>query len=207
MNQNYENKIRALGFAKICGIDEVGRGAWAGPLVAAGVVFDPSVEIEGLNDSKQVKPEKRNALAQIIKAKAIAWTIQEIDVATIDLIGVGKANELVIQKIVAELQPDYALIDKAWAYVDVPHELIIKGDSKVFSIAAASIIAKVYRDDIMERLEEEYPGYNFKGNKGYGTKDHQEGLGKLGHCGVHRTSYKPILQAKLSGVDRLTKKC
>jgi len=197
MNQSYENKLRALGFAKIIGMDEVGRGAWAGPLVAAGVLFDENVKIDGLNNSKKISEKNRVTLAAEIKEKALAYSIVEIDVETIDKIGIGGANELVFQKIIAELMPDYALIDKAWAKIELPHEFIIKGDSKVFSIAAASIIAKVYRDELMVELENEYPGYNFAGNKGYGTKDHQEGLTKLGHCKLHRTSYKPILQLKI----------
>lgn len=198
LTQKYEERIHAAGFARVCGIDEVGRGAWAGPLVAAGVIFAPGTKIAGINDSKKLTAENRKELSAEIKAKALVFCIQEIDNTQIDQIGVGKSNELLIRNIITELKPDYALIDKAWIKdLETPHDLIVKGDSKVFSIGAASIIAKVYRDGLMINLDKQYPGYGFADHKGYGTKEHQQALQKLGNCPIHRLSYHPIMQPKL----------
>ena len=198
LGQNYENRLREAGFNIICGIDEVGRGAWAGPLVAAGVIFEPDVRIKGLNDSKKLTPAQRTEISLEIKDKALRYTIQEISNIEIDQIGVGQANQKIIFSIINELNPDFALIDKAWInQLKTPHELIIKGDSKVFSIAAASVIAKVYRDEIMVKLHEQYPEYCFNENKGYGTSAHQEALSQFSFCPCHRQSYQPISQMKM----------
>jgi len=198
LSRNYEIKLSELGFARIVGIDEAGRGAWAGPIVAAGVIFDPSVKIKGLNDSKKLTSDNRNELAPEIREKSIAHVVLEISNQDIDEKGIGWANAELIRRIITQLNPDYALIDKAWVDgISIPHELIIKGDAKVFSIAAASVLAKTYRDQIMDDLDKQFPGYNFSHNKGYGTKDHQEALVKLNHCSIHRMSYQPILQPKL----------
>lgn len=196
--RKFENTLRENGFCRIIGIDEVGRGAWAGPIVAAGVLFDAKTVIKGVHDSKKLTAKNREELSLEIRDKALCFSIQEIDNIEIDNIGIGTANTLVIKRVIEELKPDYALIDKAWVdHLDVPHELIIKGDSKVFTIAAASIIAKVYRDALMDAFHEQYPHYAFNENKGYGTKDHQDGLDKHSYCPIHRKSYQPILQSKL----------
>lgn len=198
LTQQYEERVRAAGFSVVAGVDEVGRGAWAGPIVAAGVIFEPGVKIKGLNDSKKLTPIQRIDLAEEIKLKAVKFSIQLLDIDVIDTIGVGKANEECIKRVVAELNPQYALIDKAWVYnLATPHDLIVKGDSKVFSIGAASIIAKVYRDQIMTELDLKYPGYGFADHKGYGTKEHQNALEKLGVCAIHRKSFQPIMQSRL----------
>lgn len=203
-NPNFKKEISLwkAGYKYIVGIDEVGRGAWAGPIVAAGVIFEKRVVIEGLKDSKQMTENKRTHLADIIKQKAAAWTIQEIDNTVIDDIGVGRANALVIDKVLQQLKPcpDYALIDKAHilAYsMKIPWETIIKGDSLIKSIAAASILAKAYRDDLMLKLAKKYPKYSFEKHKGYGTKLHQHALENHNMCPIHRKSYKPISQMKL----------
>jgi len=190
------------GYRFIAGIDEVGRGAWAGPIVAAGVIFSSRKVIKGLKDSKKVSGPKRKKLAKIIKSKALAWTVQVIDNKIIDEIGVGKANALVIDKVINNLKPrpEYLLIDKASLIkykIRIPWETIIKGDSLIFSIAAASILAKVHRDKMMLKLAKKYPQYGFGEHKGYGTELHQKMLKIYDICKIHRRSYKPISQPKL----------
>lgn len=201
-NWKREYNLWHNGYQYIAGIDEVGRGAWAGPIVAAGVIFDKRRIIKGLKDSKQLTPKKREKLALIIKEKALAWSVQVIKNQIIDEIGVGKANALVIDNVINTLEPrpDYALIDKASIIkykIKIPWETIIKGDNKIVSIAAASILAKVVRDQIMLKLALKYPNYSFDIHKGYGTKLHQERLNKYDICEIHRKSYKPISQRKL----------
>lgn len=196
-----EKELWAKGYDLVAGIDEVGRGAWAGPIVAAGVIFEKRLMIKGLNDSKKLLAPKREELAEIIKAKALAWTVQLVENGIIDEIGVGQANALVIDKVINALapKPHYLLIDKASVIkykIRIPWETIIKGDSKIFSIAAASIIAKVARDEMMLKLAEKYPNYGFEEHKGYGTELHQKMIARYDICVIHRKSYKPIHQLK-----------
>jgi len=198
LTQQYENRVREAGFALVCGVDEVGRGCWAGPIVAAGVIFEPDVKISGLHDSKKLTAKKREELVEEIKQKATAWSIQVLTTQQVDEKGVGFANAQVMRNVIEELKPDFALIDFAHVPdLTVPHEFITKGDGKVFSIGAASIIAKVYRDQLMVEFDEKYPGYGFANHKGYGTQEHREALEKLGICEIHRKSFKPISQLKL----------
>lgn len=197
-----ESGLWQRGYQHVAGIDEVGRGAWAGPIVAAGVIFENQKQIKGLKDSKKIPAKKRELLVEEIKASALAWTVEVIDNTIIDEIGVGKANALVIDKVINGLtiRPQYLLIDKASVAkykIMIPWETIIKGDAKVFSIAAASILAKVARDKMMLKLAQKYPGYGFDLHKGYGTKLHQEMLAKHNICQIHRKSYKPISQRQL----------
>lgn len=197
-----EKELWAKGYDLVAGIDEVGRGAWAGPIVAAGVIFEKKLMIKGLNDSKKLLAPKREVLAEIIKTKALAWTVQIIEHDVIDDIGVGKANALVIDKVINALnpKPHYLLIDKASVTkykIRIPWETIIKGDSKIFSIAAASIIAKVTRDEMMLKLAKKYPKYGFEKHKGYGTELHQNMLKLHNICPIHRKSYRPISQPSL----------
>jgi len=197
--QTYEESVRAQGFVRVCGVDEVGRGAWAGPLVAAGVIFEKRVEIPGLTDSKKLSPQKRAQLSEIIMREAVSTAVVEISAQEIDTIGIGAANVLAVRRVCEQLQPDFALIDFVHLGdgLVIPHECIIRGDSKVFSIAAASVLAKVYRDTLMEAYGQQYPGYGFEVHKGYGTSLHQEALTRLSVCPIHRTSYQPVSQAKL----------
>lgn len=197
-----EHELWKNGYDLVAGIDEVGRGAWAGPIVAAGVIFAKDLKIKGLNDSKKVFAHKREELAEIIKSKALAWTIQVVEQDVIDEIGVGKANALVIDKVINALdpKPHYLLIDKASLIkykIMIPWETIIKGDSQIFSIAAASIIAKVARDEMMLKLAKIYPNYGFEKHKGYGTELHQKMLKEHDLCPIHRKSYHPISQPSL----------
>jgi ribonuclease HII len=204
MNPTWEMEkgLWQRGYQFIAGIDEVGRGAWAGPIVAAGVIFAKPFKLEGVRDSKKISAKKRIELVDIIKDKALAWTVGVVDNLEIDQIGVGKANALVIDKVINSLEtrPQYLLIDKASVIkykIKIPWETIVKGDNKVFSIAAASILAKVFRDDLMVELGEKYPNYGFAEHKGYGTKLHREMLDKHDICEIHRKSYKPISQRQL----------
>jgi ribonuclease HII len=197
-----EKELWTKGYDLVAGSDEVGRGAWAGPIVAAGVIFEKGLKIKGLNDSKKVLSAKREELSEIIKAKALAWTIQIVEHGVIDEIGVGKANALVIDKVINALdpKPNYLLIDKASVTkykIRIPWETIIKGDSKICSIAAASIIAKVARDKMMLKLAKKYPNYGFEKHKGYGTELHQKMLKLHDICPIHRKSYRPISQPSL----------
>jgi len=201
-NFKKELELWGKGYQYIAGIDEVGRGAWAGPIVAAGVIFEKRIKIKGLNDSKKISAPKRIKMAEIIKQKALAWTVEIIDNQIIDEIGVGKANALVIDQVINSLKPrpHYLLIDKASVTkykIRIPWETIIKGDNKIFSIAAASILAKVARDEIMLKLAKKYPKYGFEIHKGYGTALHQKMINKNNICSLHRKSYKPIHQLKL----------
>ncbi len=198
LTQKYELQARKGGFVRICGVDEVGRGAWAGPIVAAGVIFDEGVKIKGLHDSKKLTPLDRDRLYDKINEKAQRVSVQLLDNSVIDSIGVGEANAQVIRMVIDELQPEFALIDKATVPgIAVPHEFIIKGDGKVFSIAAASVIAKVTRDRMMAAYDEEFPGYGFTEHKGYGTSLHQAALEQFGASPIHRVSFQPISQRKL----------
>lgn len=198
----YERALWKKGISYVAGIDEVGRGAWAGPLVAAGVIFSKAVRITGITDSKLLTKQSRERLAHEIKEKAAAWSIVEISPKEIDMFGVGEANARAISQVIIELNPapehlliDYAFL-KAQAF-SVPFETIIKGDQKIFSISAASIIAKVERDAIMCRYAKDYPEYGFDSHVGYGTNEHQNALKNYGITPIHRRSYKPVSQQSL----------
>lgn len=182
------------GYKYIVGIDEVGRGSWAGPLVAAGVILPPGFKIpDGLADSKLVKHQKRNKLSQIIKKSAIGYYIAEISVHQIDKIGVGAATFVAFRKIIKNISPsaDFCLIDAFHIkYLKRKKQMAVaNGDKISASIAAASIIAKVYRDNLMRRLHFKFPQYGFGKHKGYGTKIHQEAIREFGLSKIHRRSY------------------
>jgi len=195
---NEERFLWQQGFSAIAGIDEVGRGAFAGPVVIAAVIFpkqcvfsDP--ELHDIHDSKLLTPHKRQRLAEKIKREALSFSTSEIPVSYINRFGVGKAAQLGFYKVATTLsiKPDFFLIDAFWITrlkksVQKP---IIHGDSLSISIAAASIIAKVYRDEIMQKIHLTLSDYGFDQNKGYGTKIHQEQLRKLGASQHHRTSF------------------
>jgi len=183
----------------VCGIDEAGRGPWAGPVTAAAVIFDPSTLspdlAQSLNDSKKLSAKKREALIDQIKEQSI-WAVGQASVEEIDELNILQATFLAMRRAVAglETKPDYALIDgnKLPPNLGVPGHPVIKGDGLSCSIAAASIIAKVTRDHEMAKLAKQYPGYGWEKNAGYGVKLHQEGLASLGVTPHHRKSFKPI---------------
>jgi ribonuclease HII len=189
----YEDSHWRKGLTHIVGVDEVGRGAFAGPVVSAAVVLSPDFPLDiGVHDSKLLKREKREYLAEIIKKKALAYTIQEIPVEVINAIGVGKAAQQSFAQCISALVTwDHILMDAF--YIDTIEKTkqtpIIKGDQKSLSIAAASIIAKVYRDDVMRKLAEEFPIYGFDTHVGYGTAKHRDAIRQFGLSPHHRTSF------------------
>jgi ribonuclease HII len=179
----------------IAGVDEVGRGPLAGDVVTAAVILDPSNPVEGLRDSKKLSESRREELAIIIREKAIAWSIARASVAEIDELNILQASLLAMKRAVEALtpQPGYVLVDgnrlPQWSY---PSEPVVKGDDRVPAIAAASILAKVQRDNELVALEQKYPGYGFAVHKGYPTAAHLHALQSLGVTPVHRRSYAPV---------------
>jgi ribonuclease HII len=191
----------------VIGIDEVGRGAFAGPIVAAGVVFAQDVDVKLLNDvndSKLIKPLLRKKLSEVIKENSLYWTVQQVDINYINKYGIGKANSAVFRKVIKDLFLQFESSKKYHILIDGFHRKylpgglnhqkgIVKGDTKSYSIAAASILAKVYRDDLMKKQHKTYPAYGFTRNKGYGTKEHQNAILSNGLCDLHRTSFVDFL--------------
>jgi ribonuclease HII len=192
-----ERAARKLGFLRIAGCDEVGRGPMFGPVVAAAVILAPKCRIEGLDDSKKLSEKKRNELDLQIRAQAVAWAIAAIDVETIDRINIRNASLLAMRTAVSQLAltPDYLLIDGCdnidWP---CPQEAVIHGDATSFSIAAASILAKVYRDRLIVELDSQYPGYGLASHKGYCSAFHREALARLGPTPLHRKNWSPVAQ-------------
>ena len=183
------------GVELLAGVDEVGRGPLAGPVVAAAVILDPQRPIEGLRDSKVLSPARRARLAEEIQAKALAWAIGEADVSEIDRINILQATLAAMTRAVSALDPaaEYALVDgNRCPPLACPAEAIVGGDDLVPVISAASILAKEYRDAAMVRWEAEFPGYGFAAHKGYGTAQHLAALEQLGPCPLHRRSFAPI---------------
>lgn len=181
----------------VAGVDEVGRGPLAGPVVAAAVILDPQNPIDGLMDSKKLTEARREALSKVIKQCALAWSLGRAEVEEIDRINILQASLLAMQRAVAGLavRPDKALVDgNKLPKLDCPAEAIVKGDSKIPAISAASIIAKVARDTEMLELDAKYPGYGLAKHKGYPTKLHIQALSELGVSPIHRLSYRPVRQ-------------
>lgn len=187
-----EQSFFERGIKVICGVDEAGRGPLAGPVCAAAVILPPNAEIPGLNDSKKLSDKKRRELYPIIKEQAIAYGIAFADHREIDEINILQATFLAMERAINQLsvKPELALIDGNRAKdFGVPLETVVHGDSLSASIAAASVLAKVTRDDYMLKMAEEYPGYDFEIHKGYGTKAHYEALTRLGPCPIHRMTF------------------
>lgn len=189
----FENTLREKGFAAVCGIDEAGCGPLAGPVYAAAVILNPDDPIEGLNDSKKLTEKKREALYPQIKERALAWAIASATAQEIDEINILQARLLAMRRAVEMLsiKPDQALVDgnRDPDIPDVPSLLIVGGDGKSASIAAASILAKVTRDHAMQELDKQYPQYLFAKHKGYPTKLHVEKLLEHGACPEHRQTF------------------
>ena len=191
--RNIENNWHKKGKKLVCGIDEAGRGPLAGPVVVAAVIMPEDSFIEGVNDSKKVSEKKREKLYDEITENAIAWSVGIIDQNEIDEINILNATKKGLTTALTELKekPDIILVD-ALTKIDtlgIPYESIIKGDAKSYSIAAASIIAKVTRDRIMRQWDEIYPQYGFINHKGYGTKAHIDAIKQYGLCPLHRKSF------------------
>ena len=199
----YENKYWNLGCENIAGIDEAGRGPLAGPVIATSVIFSKYTNIEGIKDSKKLSEKKRNALYEIIYKNSKSIGIGEVDVKIIDKINILQATFLAMRQSIGNLKikPDKILVDGNRA--DIKHydqENIIKGDSKSISIASASIISKVYRDNLMKQYDKIFPEYGFINHNGYGTRLHLEKLKKFGPSIIHRKSFKPIKSLKVSKI-------
>ena len=192
----YEEKHYLEGYTAVCGCDEAGRGPLCGPVVAAAVILPCGLEIEGLNDSKKLSEKKREALFEIIKEKAVAYAIAEASPAEIDEINILNASMLAMKRAVETLsvKADFALIDGNCSKgFDIPTETVVKGDAKSYSIAAASILAKVTRDRQCIELDKEYPMYGIAKHKGYPTKDHMDAVRKYGPAPIYRMSFLKFL--------------
>lgn len=194
MNETEEIDYQSLADC-LAGVDEVGRGPLAGPVVAAAVILDPNQPIQGLRDSKKLTERRREILAEEIRSKALAWSLGRAEVHEIDDINILQASLLAMQRAVAglSLAPELVLVDgNRCPALDYPSRAIVKGDSLVPAISAASIIAKVSRDREMVELDVEYPGYGLARHKGYPSKAHLEALCALGVTPIHRRSYAPV---------------
>jgi ribonuclease HII len=190
----FERQLRQEGFTLIAGVDEVGRGPLAGPVVAAAVILPPSSFLPGLNDSKKLSEKKRNELFEMIKQQAISIGIGVISAEEIDQINIYQAAKKAMIHAVQQLSPfpEFLLIDAMEVDAPIPQQSLIKGDEKSLSIAAASVVAKVTRDRMMREWGKQYPAYGFEKNMGYGTKEHLEALKQLGPCPIHRKTFSPV---------------
>lgn len=200
-SSRYERAAWSKGYVRVAGLDEAGRGCLFGPVCAAAVILDPERPIRGLNDSKQLEPERRSVLAERIRERALAWTVEFVDSQTIDRINILQASRLAMKLALERLspQPDYLLVDYVRVDSRIEQLPLVHGDARSFSIAAASILAKVTRDQSLAELDREFPGYGLASNKGYGTPDHLRALSERGPTPLHRFSYAPVRAA--AGLD------
>jgi ribonuclease HII len=192
----YERAARASGAKIVAGVDEVGRGALFGPVVAAAVILPEGCRIPGLRDSKQLIAEERERLARIVERKALAIAVEEVDAETIDRVNIYQATRMAMTAAVCRLalQPDHLLIDAMRLDFACSQTSIIYGDSLSISIAAASVVAKVYRDSRMCQLDREYPQYGLASHKGYSTPEHKQALAAHGPSPLHRRSFRPVAE-------------
>jgi ribonuclease HII len=195
----FELPLWAQGIRLIAGVDEAGRGAWAGPVAAAAVILPPDEflleRLHGVRDSKQMTVRQRGRWSGEIRAAALAWGVGYADSDEVDALGIVPATRLAMQRALAACDRpiEHLLVDAVrLPGVNLPQQAVIKGDARSLSIAAASVLAKTERDARMVELEKQFPGYGFSHNKGYGTVSHQMGLNSLGPCRVHRFSYAPV---------------
>ena len=194
----FEQPLWDQGITLVGGVDEVGMAPLAGPVIAAAVILKPGTRIVGVNDSKQLTPEERDALEPEIRANCIAVGLGRAEVEEIDTINIYHAGLLALKRAVLALSPapQHLLVDaRKLDGIPCPQQGIIKGDAKSITIGAASIVAKVHRDRLMAQLDAQHPGYNLAANKGYPTPDHLEALKKLGACPLHRRSFTPVAKA------------
>ncbi len=187
----YEKELIGRGFKIIAGVDEVGRGPLAGPVVTAAVIMPLDDLIEGVDDSKKLSEKKREYLAELIKNKALAYSIARIESDEIDEINILEAVKKCMYNAVKSLaiMPDITLVDGVELHLPVTAEYVVKGDAASYSIGCASIIAKVFRDNLMKEYAKEYPEYGFEKHKGYGTKKHIETIKEIGPCKLHRKTF------------------
>jgi ribonuclease HII len=198
-----EREVRARGFRLVAGVDEVGRGALFGPVFAAAVILAPERPVRGLNDSKQLEPERRDVLAVRIRERALAWSVAAVDAATIDRINIYHASRLAMKLAVEKLAPaaDFLLIDALYLDVPVAQRALIHGDARCHAIAAASILAKVERDACMREWDAVFPGYGLANHKGYATPEHSVALEAQGPSPLHRLSFAPVRSRSLLRMD------
>ena len=188
-------RLEAACPAPACGIDEAGRGPWAGPVCAAAVILDPDDVMAGLDDSKRLSERRREALEPLIKARAMAWGVGFASAQEVVALNIVKATGLAMRRAVDALilAPAFALVDGNYAFdLPCPIKTVVKGDSISASIAAASILAKTARDRLMVEMDAAYPGYGFARHKGYGTAIHARALQALGPCAIHRMGWGPV---------------
>lgn len=190
-----ENICWDMGISSVIGLDEVGRGSFAGPITAGGVIFKPNFKhelLQEIRDSKKLSPKKRQILSEFVKENS-TWTIQSVDVEFINEYGIGEANKEVFKKVIEKLtigNRNYFILADGFDLRIPNQKAIINGDNISISIASASIIAKVHRDSLMTEYATTHPEYDFEKNKGYGTLDHRNSIKKYGLCKIHRTSFK-----------------
>jgi len=201
-SSRYERAARSAGYRTIAGLDEAGRGALFGPVFAAAVVLDPTRQIRGLDDSKELEPGRREVLAERIRERSLAWAVGAADAFEIDRVNILEASRLAMQRALAGLAVvcDYLLLDAIRIASPLPQKPLIHGDALCFSIAAASILAKTARDRALTQWDEVFPEYRLASNKGYGTRDHLEALDRLGPTTLHRFSFEPVRNASRHAV-------
>jgi len=189
-----EQEFRSRGYTLIAGADEVGRGSLFGAVVAGAVILSPDSPVRGLNDSKQIEPERREILAERIRERAVAWAVAAVDAATIDRINIYEASRLAMKNAVLQLRPtaDFVLVDAVALDVPIPQQPLIQGDERCHAIAAASILAKVYRDNMMREWDRFYPEYGLANHKGYHAPEHIDAIRRLGPTPMHRFSFEPV---------------
>jgi len=199
-----ERELRARGFQTVAGVDEVGRGALFGPVVAAAVILSPDRPIRGLNDSKQLEPERREVLAARIRERAVSWAVAAVDAAMIDWINIYYASRMAMEIAISRLNPapDFILTDAMPLTLPTPQRPLIKGDAQCHAIAAASIVAKVWRDDCMRVWDQVFPQYGLASHKGYSTAEHAKALEEFGPTPLHRLSFEPVRARSLFPIDR-----
>ncbi len=191
----FEKRLRSQGYSRIAGVDEAGRGPLAGPVVSAAVILPPTFKRRGVNDSKQLTPLQRARLYERIYAQAVAVGIGIVDACEIDRINILQAARLSMAIAVANLdpEPDFVLIDGNFGIPAIlPQEAVVQGDARSVSIAAASIVAKVSRDRLMERYHQDYPQFGFDRHKGYPTPEHQAAIVSFGPCAIHRCTFRGV---------------
>jgi ribonuclease HII len=193
----YERAARKAGYRVIAGLDEAGRGSLFGPVFAAAVVLDPEKPIRGLDDSKALEPDRREVLAVRIRERAVAWSVAAADAFEIDRFNIYQASRLAMKRALDGLKVvcDYLLVDALRVECMIPQKPLIHGDALCFSIAAASILAKVGRDNALKEWDRVFPEYGFASNKGYSTPDHLEALERIGPTMLHRFSFEPVRNA------------
>jgi ribonuclease HII len=198
-----ERELRARGFSAVAGVDEVGRGALFGSVFAAAVILSRDRPIRGLNDSKQLEPERREVLAQRIRERAVAWSVAAVDSATIDRINIYQASRLAMKLAVQKLEPaaDFLIIDALHLDVPIAQRALIQGDARCHAIAAASILAKVERDACMCEWDSVFPEYGLARHKGYSTPEHADALASYGPTPLHRLSFAPVRSHSLFPAD------